>query len=102
MCKGFQNTAIALIISFLCLNARGQKIFSPDQSRATREFAGLSMGAQPDGIFMAAGISPSYYSSGLGFICRQEWKLEKSTGIAFRLRLGGLDYVNRLEGKYRW
>jgi hypothetical protein len=32
-------------------------------------------------------------------MCLPEWKLQKTTGIPLRLRLGSLDYVNHLEGK---
>lgn len=46
-----------------------------------------------------ATIPPSWYTDNLSGFCRPEWKLEKSTGIPLRLRLGSLDYVNRLEGK---
>jgi hypothetical protein len=34
-----------------------------------------------------------------GIICQKEWKLEKTTGVPFRFRLGSLEYVDRLEAK---
>jgi hypothetical protein len=39
------------------------------------------------------------FDNKLGIICRKEYQLEKKTGIPFRLRLGSLEYVNRMEGK---
>lgn len=40
-----------------------------------------------------------FYSRGLGFVCRQEMRLEKAVSVPFRLRLGSPDYVNYLEQK---
>jgi hypothetical protein len=41
----------------------------------------------------------SFLVSSLGFICRQELKLDKLTHIPIRFRLGSLDYVNWMEQK---
>ncbi len=44
-------------------------------------------------------IKPDFVSSKQGFMCRQEWKFEKKTKLPLKLRLGSVDYVNKMEGK---
>ncbi len=44
-------------------------------------------------------ISPNLYYQHLGWMCKQEIRLEKNTGIPIKLRLGSYNYCNWLEGK---
>jgi len=44
-------------------------------------------------------VSADFYARHLGFFCRKELQIEKTTSIPFLFRLGSSEYTNYLEQK---
>ena len=45
-------------------------------------------------------VSADYYSSNLPFFCKKELQIQKIIKVPFKFRIGSVEEVDRLEGKY--
>jgi hypothetical protein len=46
-------------------------------------------------------VPTNFFAANLGWVCKQELKLDKKITVPLRFRLGSVDQVNWLEGKTR-
>ena len=44
-------------------------------------------------------VPDNYYSCNLGFMCKKEIQIQKLTKIPLKIRLGSVEYVDKMEGK---
>lgn len=80
----------------LQLAAQGNPVIKRD---SVRNHTSIPLKADA-GIFKVKPVAlHTVYYNHLGFMCRQELKLEKATKTSFRIRLGSVEYTDRMEGK---
>lgn len=90
-----------MIVSFLSVEAQS-KTELLDANQAGRYLSLKSCIIEPETNMMEYRVSSRFGSYGaprVPFFCRLEKKLEETSKINTRFRLGSLDYVNQLEGK---
>ncbi|MGV3764936.1 MAG: hypothetical protein ACO1NW_02370 [Chitinophagaceae bacterium] len=46
-------------------------------------------------------LMADFHTRHWGFFCAQEWKMEKAIRFPVKMRLGSVEYVDRMEGKRR-
>lgn len=46
-------------------------------------------------------LPPDFYSAHLGFFCKKEIQMDKTTKLPFRFRLGSVEACDKMEGKNR-
>ena len=81
------------------INAKNDNLLMQEFAKSTgaKQFSVHS--SQKITIYQKPFLSPQFYSSQLGFFCKQEIKFDKITKIPFRFRLGSVEQCDRLEGK---
>ncbi len=87
---------------FVCVGAYSQKVTPafPPAIRPSIPFFGTAgsdtLNPQKQ---LPLPLSPTFYSSHIGFFCQKELQLQKAVKLPVKFRLGSVAYTDKMEGK---
>ena len=93
------------IIFFFCMIFANLGVSSqanplqPNTDKALPPFPYLISTASFIRSFEKEVVSPKFYTSNLGFFCKQELKIQAITKIPVKIRVGSVQYCDWMEGK---
>lgn len=112
-----RKIVLIIVLYFTCSNSYAQSgknifqtkainFYSKDTIQQTRRFNAFNPLTSSNIYYLNATenrntLPQNHYITSLGFFCKKEWLIEKSTKMPLRFRLGSLSYCNKLEGKER-
>ncbi len=101
-----RTTVICLFINFfVCTAAKSQQIIPSTINADTpakyisHETNLLNSFILPAKVYPVKTISPSYITSDIGYFCKKELQLEKALKFPVKMRLGSMDYNDKMENK---
>ena len=88
---------VKLVFSFICVQAQGIKDSAKENSlRMPVLYTNINLIKYP---VISNQISGNFYSKQLPFFCNKEFQLQKAVGIPIKIRVGSVEYCDKLEGK---
>ncbi len=94
----FKTICIACLLFFIVNKTTAQPIANND---TTVKVSLIKILHSSSFNLQLPALPAHFYNEKLPLFCSMEWKLEKTTKIPFRFRLGSVEYCDKMDGKNR-